>query len=1099
MNTRPTFRRTPQSLSAVAMAVAALTLAACGGGSGEAPPEGGGSGIVVPNAPVVTITNNVAAETATGDITFTFSFNRDVGTSFTADDVMVTGGTKGAFTRLSGTGATLVVTPTADAAGMVEISVPAGAVSDAGGAPNAAVTAQKAFDTTVPVVRTTLVSFEEGTPPALTGFGGAEDSTVVTDPTDASNRVARVVKTAAAELWAGTTVSVCAAQGIARLPFSATLTTLSVRVWSPAAGVPVRLKVENSADGTQSVETEATTTMAGAWETLLFNFSSPAAGTAALDLSRTYDKASIFFNFGTPGSATGERIYYFDDLAFVGSSFTASCPSTGGGGGGGSAANITMDESPAPVLTGFGGAEDATIVDDPTGGGNKVARVVKSATAELWAGTTVSTLPAQAVPRIPFATGATTMTVRVWSPAAGIPVRLKVENSADPSRSVETEATVTVASGWQTLTFDFANQASGTAALDLAATYDKVSIFFNFGTPGSATGERIYFFEDITYPAAGSGGGGGGGGGTGATTTIDFQGAAPTFTGFGGAEDASAVADPTDPSNTVARITKSATAELWAGTTISTGAGNTIPRIAFAADRTTITARVWSPVAGIPVRMKVENAADAGQSVETEATVTTASGWQTLTFNFSNQAAGTAALNLGATYTRLSVFFDFGTPGATVGAARTYYIDDITFPTAGDTGGGGGGDGGGTGATNAINFQGTAPVLAGFGGAEDAAVVADPTDAANTVARITKSATAELWAGTTISTGAGNTIPRIAFAADRTTITARVWSPVAGIPVRMKVENAADAGQSVETEATVTTASGWQTLTFNFSNQAAGTAALNLAATYTRLSVFFDFGTTGAAVGAARTYYIDDIVYPVEGSGGGGEGGTGGTLVFSSGYREGGTSAGAGTTAQGGAWGYFSGDFANYLDTFTGGGFASSTPPVADNDQYFFIAVTTSAPTAPAGTSSGGFLGMYVTHPGLALTGQTQLAVNLGMDANFFNQPSNKTIDVFVVGSTVYGNGSGGECRVTLKGTVVPTTSAMITYTLPLAAMTLVQPCNGGGFSSGVSTVAQALAQPIGAVNTQFSFPNLNTTVNSGTAGAPIYASGITRGKTEFR
>ena len=169
--------------------------------------------------------------------------------------------------------------------------------------------------------------------------------------------------------------------------------------------------------------------------------------------------------------------------------------------------------------------------------------------------------------------------------------------------------------------------------------------------------------------------------------------------------------------------------------------------------------------------------------------------------------------------------------------------------------------------------------------------------------------------------------------------------------------------------------------------------------------------------------------------------------------------------------------------------------------QYFFIAVTTSAPTAITGSppSSGGFLGMYVTHPGLALTGQTTLAVNLGMDANFFQQTANKNIDVFVVGSTTYSNGSGGNCNVTLKGSITPTTDAMITYTVSLAGMTLVQPCSGGGFNSGVSTVAQALAQPIGAVNTQFTFPNVNTTVNSGTSGAPVYATGLTRGKTEFR
>jgi len=894
--------RSTHASTALATTALALMLAACGGGSGEAPPQQPGS-VVNPAAPVVTITNNVTAETATGPITFTFSFNRDVGTSFTADDVAVAGGSKGAFTRLSGTSATLVVTPDANTTGTVQVSVAAGNVTEATGTPNAAVSASKAYNTVAPVIRTALVSFEESPAPTLVGFGGAEDATVVTDPTDGANKVARIVKSATAELWAGTTVAVCPSDAIARLPFSSTLTRMSARVWSPVAGIPVRLKVENAANPAESAETEASVTVASGWQTLTFDFATPAAGTAALNPALTYNKASVFFNFGTTGAATGARTYYLDDLSFVGSSFTASC----GGGGGASTVTITMDEATAPTLTGFGGAEDATLVADPAGGTNQVARVVKSGTAELWAGTTVSTLAGNQIAPIGFSATAKTVTVRVWSPVAGIPVRLKVENAGDPTQSAETEATVTTANGWQTLSFNFANPAAGTAALDIAATYNRASIFFNFGTTGAATGARTYYFEDVSYPAVSTGGGGGGGS-----------------------------------------------------------------------------------------------------------------------------------------------------------------------------------------STTAINFEGTAPTLAGFGGAEDATVVTDPTDATNKVARIVKSATAELWAGTTISTGAGNTINRIGFATGSTTITARVWSPAAGIPVRMKVENAADAAVTVETEATVTTASGWQTLSFNFANQAAGTAALNLAATYNRLSVFFNFGTTGAATGA-RTYFIDDIVYPtVSGTGGGG---TASPLVFASGYRTG------GTTGQGGTWGYFSGDFSNYSNTFTGGGFADSTPPVADDAQYFYIAVTTTAPTAVAGNppSSGGYLGMYVTHPGLALTGQTSLAVNLGMDENFFQQAANKNIDVFVVGSTTYSNGSGGNCNVTLKGTVTPTTKDMITYTLPLAGMTLVQACTGGGFSSGVSTVAQALAQPIGAVNTQFTFPNVNTTINSGTTGAPVYATGITRGKTEFR
>lgn len=42
-----------------------------------------------------------------------------------------------------------------------------------------------------------VISFDESTPPVLTGFGGAEDSVVVADPTNTANKVARIVKAAA--------------------------------------------------------------------------------------------------------------------------------------------------------------------------------------------------------------------------------------------------------------------------------------------------------------------------------------------------------------------------------------------------------------------------------------------------------------------------------------------------------------------------------------------------------------------------------------------------------------------------------------------------------------------------------------------------------------------------------------------------------------------------------------------------------------------------------------------------------------------------------------------------------------------------------------
>ncbi len=521
-------------LSATALA-AALMLAACGGGDGEAPPQLA-TGTVDATGPVITITDSVAETNATGDVTFTFNMNEDVGTSFTVDDVTVTGGTKGAFTRVSGTRATLVVVPTPDTTGTINLSIAAGRMSDAVGNTNAVVSSLQAYNTVIPIVETRIVGFSETTPPVLTGFGGAEDATITADPTDASNRVAKVVKSATAELWAGTTVSICPSDAIVRLPFTSTLTTFTARVWAPAAGIPVRLKVEDAADGTKSAETEALTTVAAGWQTLLFNFANPAAGTAALNLATTYNKASIFFNFGRTGAAGGGGTFYFDDLAFRGSSFTVACPSAGGGGGAATSTTISMDEATAPTLTGFGGAEDSAIVADPTNAANKVARVIKSATAELWAGTTISNLANQAIAPIGFTASSRTITARVWSPTAGTPVRMKVESATDPTKSVETEASTTVAAGWQTLSFNFNSPAAGTAALDPATTYNKLSVFFNFGTTGAAAGgARTYYLDDITYPAPAAAGGGGGGGG-GSTGTVTFStGFGTTATALGGA------------------------------------------------------------------------------------------------------------------------------------------------------------------------------------------------------------------------------------------------------------------------------------------------------------------------------------------------------------------------------------------------------------------------------------------------------------------------------------------------------------------------------------------------------------------------------------
>ena len=632
-------------------------------------------------APTVAITDDVAAATATGDVTFTFTFSEDVGTSFAADDVVVTGGTRGTFTRVDAKKATLVVTPTANATGTIDVSVAAGTFTDLAGNPSTvAANAQQAYATTVGKTQMTLpVTFDSATVDyGFSSFGGA-DATLVADPTDAANTVAQVVRSAGAETYAGSTITAAAGLGFASpIPFTATSTVMTVRVWSPDVGIPVRLKVEDHADVTRSVETEATTTVAGAWETLTFNFANQAAGTAGLNLAFTYDKASIFFDFGRDKATSVQKTYYLDDVMFV----PGAAPPAAAG-------LITFDEATPPVLTGFGGAEDSTIVADPTDTANKVAKIVKGVGSQVWAGTTVSNLDQQAIGPISFSATRTVLKARVWSPDAGIPVRWKVENAANGAQSVETDAVTTVAGAWETLSFDFAKEATGTPALSLGTTYNKASLFFDFGTAGSG---KTYYLDDLDFTFGGP-----------VTPPslwgVTFEDPATTYalTDFGLAGAASAlVADPAGGTGTVAQVFRTTTSEQWGGTTVSTGVNFSVATIPFTATKGKITMRVYSPAAGIRIRMKVENAGNAGINCETDAFTTASGAWETLTFDFYdtsthyipngptsyNTSLPTASLNAANTYDKVSVFFDFGRGNggyAAMPADRTYYVDDLAF------------------------------------------------------------------------------------------------------------------------------------------------------------------------------------------------------------------------------------------------------------------------------------------------------------------------------------------------------------------------------------------------------------------------------------
>ena len=416
---------------AIALTAASVALlGACGGGS-SAPSD--------TTPPTVSITDSVTAATATGDVTFTFTFSEDVGSSFEAADATVGGGTPGAFTRVDATHARLVVSPAPSATGAITVSVPAGAFSDLAGNPSsAAASATQAYDTSVALGVDGSWLFREVLSDVINGVI-CEDSGVLT-------------VTQAASAFTG------------------------VLVQAGACSVPGGI---NDNSGAFDIT-------AGSLDGASIAFTEPG------DLPCLYQGSVV----GSPPS------FLSGTLACDGSVLGTTYHFTGTWQAQGRFADVTFDSSVLSyALIGFAGAEDSALAPDPAGGANTVGRVVRSATALTYAGTIISTMAGTTftVGKIPFDAQKTRMSVRVLSPRAGIKVRLKVEDHNDAGLSVETEATTTAAAAWETLTFDFSAPAAGTPALILARTYDRAAIFFDFGVAGSTAGVTTYYFDDLRF------------------------------------------------------------------------------------------------------------------------------------------------------------------------------------------------------------------------------------------------------------------------------------------------------------------------------------------------------------------------------------------------------------------------------------------------------------------------------------------------------------------------------------------------------------------------------------------------------------------------
>jgi hypothetical protein len=309
---------------------------------------------------------------------------------------------------------------------------------------------------------------------AFTDFDGGE-VTILDNPQSAgintSAKVAQMVKNAG-QSWGGSFISLDNP-----IDFSAGK-TFKMKVYSPRVGAKVLLKVENIDDGGINYEKEVETTVAGEWEELTFDYT-------GINTSNTYQKIVLIFDNGTAGDGSADFTFLLDDIQLVDNS------------GGLSQIDLPVDFESSTVnytVTDFGG-NSTVLGTDPADAGNMVAITTKVLDAETWAGTTIGTDLGFAS-LVPLTATATTMTVRVYSPAAGLQIRLKGEDHNDATLTVETEATTTAANAWEVLTFDFSNVATGTNPYNAATNFDKFSIFFDFGNIGDGA---IYYWDDVKF------------------------------------------------------------------------------------------------------------------------------------------------------------------------------------------------------------------------------------------------------------------------------------------------------------------------------------------------------------------------------------------------------------------------------------------------------------------------------------------------------------------------------------------------------------------------------------------------------------------------
>ncbi|MEM7102720.1 MAG: Ig-like domain-containing protein [Bacteroidota bacterium] len=177
----------------------------------------------------------------------------------------------------------------------------------------------------------------------------------------------------------------------------------------------------------------------------------------------------------------GNGDIYLDNIYFY----------TNGGGGMEPELPLDFEDGVNPMIA-FDNGATAAVIDNSIGGtntSNKILEFNKVVGSEWYSGV-VFDETLRATPLIDLANG-TVFTVKIWSPNAGVIVRMQLEGGAAPA--YEVFQTINTANEWVTLTFDFTSQ------VNASDTYPRFALFPDFDTGNQvpvAVG-AIYYIDDI--------------------------------------------------------------------------------------------------------------------------------------------------------------------------------------------------------------------------------------------------------------------------------------------------------------------------------------------------------------------------------------------------------------------------------------------------------------------------------------------------------------------------------------------------------------------------------------------------------------------------